>query len=101
MQSPSAFYNCSAIAQRPLSHCSATAFGGNLFDWKPFIKKNHPEYIEAANSFLMMPDFFNFLLTGQKANEYTNATTTQLVNAKTFDWDNDLLDIFKNNGVTQ
>ena len=47
----------------------------------------------------MMPDFFNFLLTGQKANEYTKATTTQLVNAKTFDWDNDLLDIFKNNNI--
>ena len=51
------------------------------------IKKEHPEYIENAKSFLMIPEYFNFLLTGVKKNEYTNATTGQLVNAVTKDWD--------------
>ena len=36
-----------------------------------------------AQSFLMIPDLFHWLLTGVKANEYTNATTTQFLNPKT------------------
>jgi len=56
------------------------------------IKENHPEYLEKAESFLMVPDYFNFLLTGIKSNEYTNATTTGLVNAKTKNWDYELIE---------
>jgi len=57
------------------------------------IKQNSPEILDQAKSFLMIPDYFNFLLTGKKANEYTNATSTQLVNAFTKKWDHDLLDL--------
>jgi rhamnulokinase len=57
------------------------------------IKKNYPEILEKAKSFLMIPDYFNYLLTGKKANEYTNATSTQLVNAFTKKWDQQLLDV--------
>lgn len=39
----------------------------------------------------MLPDYFNFLLTGKIAQEYTNATTTGLVNAEKCDWDFDLI----------
>ena len=35
----------------------------------------------------MIPDLINFLLTGRCVTEYTNATTTQLVNAETRAWD--------------
>ena len=56
------------------------------------IKKENPEYIERAKSFLMIPEYFNFLLTGVKKNEYTNATTGQLVNAVTKDWDYELIE---------
>ena len=31
----------------------------------------------------MIPDYFNFLLTGVKMNEYTEATTGQLISPKT------------------
>lgn len=55
------------------------------------VKSTHPEYCEKARSFLMVPEYFNFLLTGVKKNEYTNATTTQLVNAQTRTWDFDLI----------
>lgn len=55
------------------------------------IKKEHPEYMEIAKSFLMVPEYFNFLLTGVKKNEYTNATTGQLVNAVTKDWDEEII----------
>ena len=40
----------------------------------------------------MLPDLINFFLTGRAAAEYTNATTTQMVNAATGDWDLDILD---------
>lgn len=56
------------------------------------IKQNTPEILDKAASFLMIPDYFNYLLTGKKANEYTNATSTQLVNAFTKKWDDEILD---------
>lgn len=46
---------------------------------------------EQAKYFLMMPDYLGFKLTGVIHNEYTNATTTNLVNADTKQWDNDIL----------
>ncbi|HHX62184.1 MAG TPA: rhamnulokinase [Epulopiscium sp.] len=56
------------------------------------IKDQHPEYMKAAKSMLMVPDYFHFLLTGLKKNEYTNTTTTQLVNPTTKDWDFELIE---------
>ena len=56
------------------------------------VKKQHPEYLEKAKTFLMLPDYFHFLLTGEKKSEYTNATSTQLVNARTCDWDWELIE---------
>ncbi|WP_368297514.1 rhamnulokinase [Cytobacillus firmus] len=55
------------------------------------LKRNRPEILDRAKTFLMIPDYFNYLLTGKKSNEYTNATTTQLVNAFTKDWDGEIL----------
>lgn len=46
-----------------------------------------------AESFLMIPDYLNFLLTGQKVNEYSNATTTQMFNVNSDQWDKDLLEV--------
>ena len=40
----------------------------------------------SGKTFLMMPDYFNFLLTGEKKIEYTDASTTQLLDAMTKDW---------------
>lgn len=57
------------------------------------VKETHPEYLEQAESILMIPDYFHFLLTGVKKNEYTNATTGQLINPKTNDWDYELIDM--------
>lgn len=58
------------------------------------LKREHPEQLEQAESFLMIPDYLAFLLTGIKVNEYTNATTTCLLNARTQQWDNVILDAF-------
>jgi rhamnulokinase len=46
--------------------------------------------LDMAQSFLMIPDLFHWLLTGIKANEYTNATTTQFLNPRTRGWATDL-----------
>jgi len=56
------------------------------------IKKKNPEMLEKAKTFLMIPDYLNFLLTGKKVNEYTNATSTQLVNSFDRTWDLKILD---------
>ena len=57
------------------------------------IKETHPEYLEAAESILMTPDYFHFLLSGEKHMEYTIASTSQLVSAASGDWDWELLDL--------
>lgn len=57
------------------------------------VKQSHPEYLEQAESILMIPDYFHFLLTGVKKNEYTEATTGQLIDPKTNDWDYELIDM--------
>ena len=46
-----------------------------------------------AKYFLMMPEYLSFKLTGKIINEYTNATTTNLVNAESRHWDKAILDI--------
>ena len=54
-------------------------------------KQEHPEQLAQAESLLMIPDYFNFLLTGVKRQEYTNATSTNLVNAAGKSWDMELI----------
>lgn len=55
------------------------------------VKKQTPELLEKAKTFLMLPDYFQFLLTGQKDSEYTNGTSTQLVSPQTKQWDKELI----------
>ena len=55
------------------------------------LKQEHPEQLEQAETLLMIPDYFNYRLTGVKKQEYTNATSTGLVNAAEKCWDMDLI----------
>ena len=55
------------------------------------LREQHPEQLAAAKTFLMIPDYLNFVLTGVKAVEYTDATTTQLIDVHTGDWDRALM----------
>ncbi|MBQ0064159.1 MAG: rhamnulokinase, partial [Firmicutes bacterium] len=48
--------------------------------------------LDKADCMLMVPDYFNYLLTGKKITEYTNASTTQLVSPITKDWDFELIE---------
>ncbi len=47
--------------------------------------------LENAEHFLMMPEYLSYKLTGEMKNEYTNASTTGLVNAEAKQWDTALL----------
>ncbi|MCQ3931371.1 MAG: rhamnulokinase [Chloroflexi bacterium] len=47
--------------------------------------------LEIAQTFLTIPDLLNYWLTGVKACEFTNATTTQMLNPRSGQWANDML----------
>ncbi len=55
------------------------------------LKREHPEQLEKAKRFLMIPEYFNFRLTGVKCNEYTNASSTNLVHAESKTWDAEVM----------
>ncbi len=57
-----------------------------------YLAKSKPEQLQKADKMLMLPDYFNFLLTGNAMQEYTNATTTNLVNAQKRDWDLEIIE---------
>lgn len=48
--------------------------------------------LDKAKYFLMMPDYLAFKLTGEIRNEYTEASTSNLINAYTKTWDGEILD---------
>jgi len=50
-----------------------------------------PRLLEAATQFGTIPDILNYWLTGDLRSEYTIATTTQMVDARTRTWAEDLL----------
>lgn len=55
------------------------------------LKEQEPKVMERAEKMLLIPDYFAYRLTGAAKTEYTNATTTQLVNPATKDWDYGLI----------
>ncbi len=57
------------------------------------VKLQQPEDLSRAKSLLMTPDYFHFLLTGVKKQEYTIATTGQLVDPVTKQWDLGLIEL--------
>ncbi|WP_394903592.1 rhamnulokinase [Clostridium butyricum] len=48
---------------------------------------------EESKHFLMVPDYLNYLLTGKMVNEYTNMSTTQLLDIKTNKLSDELIEI--------
>ena len=47
--------------------------------------------LEGVTDFLMIPEYLSYVLTGVKKKEYTNATTTGLINAKTGEFDTEII----------
>ena len=55
------------------------------------IKKNSPEVIESADKILFIPDAISYMLCGKAVTEYTVASTSQMLNPKTGDLDEEIL----------
>lgn len=55
--------------------------------------KHRPYIIDAAETFLFMPDLFAYMLTGEKVCEYTIASTSQLLDARKRDWSEEIMDM--------
>ena len=56
------------------------------------LKIKHPEELKRAETMLMMPDYFHYRLSGKKVQEYSEATTSQLVDPRTRNWDYELVE---------
>ncbi len=61
-----------------------------LYQLRAFSQR-HPELLERVAHALLIPDYLYYRLTGQLNWEYTNATTSQLLNIHSGDWDPELL----------
>jgi len=61
----------------------------SIFQLKSMVDSHHP-LLDGAETLLFMPDLFHFLLTGNRCSEYTIASTSQLLNARTRTWAEDL-----------
>src|SRR6266581_1499477 len=55
-------------------------------------KRDTPNLLRAARKLLTIPDLFHYWLTGNAVCEFTNATTTQMVNARTRKWARELME---------
>lgn len=55
------------------------------------LSEQQPEVLDRVEHLLLIPDYLHYRLTGKMNWEYTNASTTQLLNINTGDWDTDLL----------
>lgn len=58
------------------------------------MKLSRAPTLEIADRLLMMPDLFHWMLTGEKCNEFTDATTTQFFNPVAGRWATELLEKF-------
>jgi len=59
------------------------------------LMEQRPELIRRTDKLLLMPDLFNFFLTGKKCAEYSIASTTQMLGAAKGDWSSEVLKILQ------
>lgn len=64
-----------------------------LFQLYSMVLANSP-LLDAAATYLMIADLFNYWLTGEKQCEFTNATTTQFFDPFTNNWCTPILSVF-------
>lgn len=55
------------------------------------MRREQPELLAAAHHLLFMPDLFSYFLCGQAACEYTIASTSELLDARTHGWNRPLI----------
>lgn len=57
------------------------------------LRRNNCSALEAAEKILFIPDALAYLLTGEMVTEYTIASTAQMINPRTKQWDEDILSL--------
>jgi len=72
---PNVFYNSSLQLEETVASC--------------------PAITDLATRCLFLPDYFNFLLSGRMENEFTIASTTQLIDVHSTDWSRAALKYFR------
>lgn len=63
----------------------------SLYHLVEMVRSNSPA-LKNAKTFLMLPDLMNYWLTGRTISEYTIASTSHLLNARTKDWALDMIE---------
>ncbi len=56
-----------------------------------WLKTRKPELLARTKKFIMMPDLFSFLLTGNVSCEKSIASTSHMLNAESGEWDRELI----------
>ena len=57
------------------------------------LRRNECSALEAADKILFIPDALAYLLTGEQVTEYTIASTAQMIDPRTKEWDKDILEM--------
>lgn len=57
-----------------------------------YLSLNRKRQLDLADSLLMMPDLFNYYLSGKKCCEYSAASTTQLLDAVRKEWSGEVIE---------
>ena len=80
------------IEKEKLYHLTGIQFNNfnTIFQLYSLVQ-DRPELLERAKTLLLTPDLFNYFLTGEKKAEYTMVTTTQLMDARTKEWSEEIL----------
>ena len=56
------------------------------------LKEENPQQLAQAKTLLMTPDYFNYCLTGNAKQEYTIASTSQMLDVKKGQWDEEIIE---------
>lgn len=84
---------CAIVPKREIFEVVATHFRQfNTLVQLLAMRLQHDPQLEHAATLLNMPDLLNYWLTGVKASEYTIASTSMMVDARTRDWATALLE---------
>lgn len=67
-------------------------FSASKMTW---IREQRPEIYQKTYKFMVIPDYLNYLMTGNVCTDYTYGSRSLLMNIHTHEWDPELLDIFR------
>lgn len=80
------------IPKEELYKITGTQFLNFNSIYQLFSFRNDPYKLKYAKDLLFIPDLLKYFLTGTKQTEYTIASTSQLLDARTRDWSWDVID---------